>query len=102
MAMTGAQGQGQEPVQERLKEQVSVSVKEALEKTTGILSNLHRVQSYLYVLHTVATTPASEGLSNALQQVCNLDTPPYDRSHFRGGDSYQKVGVGGGGWGGKT
>lgn len=59
----------QEPVQERLKEQVGVSVKEALEKTTGILSNLHRVQSYLYVVNTVSSAPGTQGLRNALQQV---------------------------------
>lgn len=64
-----ASSQQQEPLQERLKEQVSVSVKEALEKTSSILSNLHRVQSYLYVLNTVPSVPGNQGLKNALQQV---------------------------------
>ena len=66
---TGVPQQHQDVQQERLKEQVSVSVKEALEKTTDILSNLHRVQSYLYVLRTVSSASGAEGFKNALQQV---------------------------------
>ena len=62
----------QEPLQDRLKEQVAVSVKDALERTTAILSNLHRVQSYLDILQTMSTSPsggAQGGLKNAMLQV---------------------------------
>ena len=60
----------QEPLQDRLKEQVSVSVKEALERTTTILSNLHRVHSYLDIICNVSSPRDGHGVKNALDQVC--------------------------------
>ena len=35
---------------DKLREQVAASVKEALNKSTAILSNLHRLSSYLDVM----------------------------------------------------
>ncbi len=67
MATTPQQG----PLQDRLKEQVSVSVKEALERTTIILSNLHRVHSYLDILRSMATPSGGcgQGIKSAMNQV---------------------------------
>lgn len=61
----------QEPLQDRLKEQVAVSVKDALERTTTILSNLHRVQSYLDILQTMSSPSGGPqgGLKSAMLQV---------------------------------
>ena len=39
---------------EKLREQVAASVKEALNKSTTILSNLHRLSSYLDVMSAMA------------------------------------------------
>ena len=84
MAMShqgGGGGGGGGGLQDRLKEQVSASVREALERTTSILSNIHRVQSYLDILRTITTptpTPSGggggggsndQGLRNAMMQV---------------------------------
>ena len=84
MSHQGGGGGGGGGLQDRLKEQVSASVREALERTTSILSNIHRVQSYLDILRTM-TTPApppsgggssgggngsnEQGLRNAMMQV---------------------------------
>ena len=71
-----ASSEGNEPVllQDKLKDQVSLSIKESLEKATAILSNLYRVHSYLEVLKELnpshsGTAPGSEGVKNALEQI---------------------------------
>ena len=69
-AAAGGVSGGGEVLQERLKEQVNVSVRESLAKTTTILSNLHRVQSYLDLLCTLTTSPGgAQGFKNAMLQV---------------------------------
>eukprot|EP00731_Ephydatia_muelleri_P021415 Em0014g6a len=67
----------QEPsfIHEKLKGQVTLSIKEALDKATGVLSNLHRVQSYLDVIKTMTssrTVAHPEGIHSALDQVKSL------------------------------
>ena len=63
---------------EKLKDQVAVSIKDSLNKATSILSNLHRVQSYLDVVKTMPTSRAgghsSEGIKNALEQIRTVRT----------------------------
>ena len=49
--------------------QVSSSVKESVDRTTSILSNLHRVHSYLDILSNMSSPRATYGLKNALDQV---------------------------------
>jgi len=49
--------------------QVSSSVKESVDRTTSILSNLHRVHSYLDILSNMNSPRASYGIKNALDQV---------------------------------
>ena len=56
-------------LRETLKEQVSVSIREALEKTTSVLSNLHRVQSYLDLIKSVPISRSEAGAKNALEQI---------------------------------
>ena len=41
-------------LQDKLRDQVSSSVREALSKSTTILSNLHRLSSYLDVMSAVS------------------------------------------------
>ena len=59
----------QEPVQERLKDQVSVSIKEALDRANTVLTNLHRVQSYLDVIRILSTPRSGDVIKNALEQI---------------------------------
>ena len=61
--------EGQEPLQERLKDQVSVSIKEALDRANTVLTNLHRVQSYLDVIRILSTHRSSDVIKNALEQI---------------------------------
>ena len=61
--------ESQEPLQERLKDQVSVSTKEALDKANTVLTNLHRVQSYLDVIRILSTHRSSDVIKNALEQI---------------------------------
>ena len=49
--------------------QVISSVKESVDRTTSVLSNLHRVHSYLDILSNMSSNRASYGLKNALDQV---------------------------------
>ena len=67
----------QEPsfLHDKLKDQVTLSIKGALDKATAVLSNLHRVQSYLDVIKTMTPSrPAShvEGIRGALDQVKSI------------------------------
>ena len=68
-----ASGDTQEPglLHEKLKDQVALSIKESLEKATSVLSNLHRLQSYLDVIKTVSPSRShgNEGVKSALEQV---------------------------------
>lgn len=59
----------QEPLQERLKDQVSVSIKESLDKANTVLTNLHRVQSYLDVIRILSTPRSGDVIKNALEQI---------------------------------
>lgn len=52
---------------EKLRDQVASSVRDALQKSTTILSNLHRLSSYLDVMNTLPSS--GERLKNALDQV---------------------------------
>lgn len=61
---------GDSSLQDKLQEQVTASVREALDKSTSILSNLHRLSSYLDVMSSMLTTP--DRLKNALDQVQNV------------------------------
>ena len=61
--------ESQEPLQERLKDQVSVSIKEALDKANTVLTNLHRVQSYLDVIRILSTHRSGDVIKNALEQI---------------------------------
>lgn len=54
---------------ERLKEQVSASIQDALSKATSVLSNLHRVQSYLDVLQSLPVSRAGDVIKSAVEQV---------------------------------
>ena len=58
-----------DPLTERLKEQVSASIQDALSKATSVLSNLHRVQSYLDVLASLPVSRAGDVIKNAVEQV---------------------------------
>ena len=67
----------QEPsfLHEKLKDQVTLSIKEALDKATAVLSNLHRVQSYLDVIKTMTPSRGAshvEGVHRALDQVKSI------------------------------
>lgn len=77
-----ASGETQEPglLHERLREQVSLSIRESLEKATTVLSNLHRVQSYFdVIIRNIAPSRGAatgggahhtpEGIKNALEQI---------------------------------
>ena len=73
-----ASGESQEPglLHERLREQVSLSIRESLEKATSVLSNLHRVQSYFDVIRNMSPSRGTgggahttEGIKNALEQI---------------------------------
>ena len=73
-----ASGDSQEPglLHERLREQVTLSIRESLEKATSVLSNLHRVQSYFDVIRNISPsrgagggTHTTEGIKNALEQI---------------------------------
>lgn len=66
--MTSA-SEAQEPLQERLKDQVSVSIKEALDRANAVLTNLHRVQSYLDVIRILSTARSGDVVKNALEQI---------------------------------
>lgn len=71
------QDQDQDIVQDKLKDQITISIKDSLDKATTVLSNLHRVHSYLDVLKTMPsfrTGTGSEGLKGALEQVRSIRT----------------------------
>lgn len=63
-------GDGEISLQDKLQEQVSSSVREALDKSTAILSNLHRLSSYLDVMNTMLSQP--DRLKTALDQIQNI------------------------------
>ena len=74
MAST-AQEQG--VLHERLRDQISESIKESLSKATAVLSSLHRVHSYLDVLKSVPSLHmdgGGEGVKGALDQVRAIRT----------------------------
>ena len=58
---------GDASLQDKLQVQVSSSMREALDKSTSILSNLHRLSSYLDVMSSMLSAP--ERLKNALHQI---------------------------------
>lgn len=58
-----------DPLTERLKDQVSASIQDALLKATSVLSNLHRVQSYLDVLANLPVSRAGDIIKSAVEQV---------------------------------
>lgn len=60
----------QEPLNDRLKEQVTVSIQEALHKATSVLSGLHRVHSYLDIIFSESLPPSrtNEIVKNAVDQ----------------------------------
>lgn len=62
-----AAGDSDASLQEKLREQVATSVREALDKSTAILSNLHRLSGYLDVMSTMMSSP--DRLKNALDQI---------------------------------
>lgn len=71
------QDQDQGIVQDKLKDQITISIKDSLDKATTVLSSLHRVHSYLDVLKTMPsfrTGTGSEGLKGALEQVRSIRT----------------------------
>ena len=62
---------------DKLKDQIAISIKESLDKATIVLSNLHRVHSYLDVLKSMPSFRSGsggEGLKNALDQVRSIRT----------------------------
>ncbi len=58
-----------DPLTERLKDQVSASIQDALEKATSVLSNLHRIKSYMEVLANLPVSRAGEVIKCAVEQV---------------------------------
>ncbi len=54
---------------DRLKDQVTDSVQDALVKATSVLSNLHRVKSYMEVLANLPVSRAGEVIKCAVEQV---------------------------------
>ena len=70
-----AAGQEQGFLQDKLRDQISVSIKDSLSKATAVLSSLHRVHSYLEVLKSVPSlTGCGEGVKGALEQVRAIRT----------------------------
>lgn len=63
--MTTSEGEGS--LQDKLQDQVASSVREALDKSTAILSNLHRLSSYLDVMNSMLSSPSR--LKNSLDQI---------------------------------
>ncbi len=57
-------------LQEKLQGQVATSVKEALEKSTTILSNLHHLSTYLDVISNMASS--TDRVKNAHEQIQNI------------------------------
>ena len=57
-------------LQEKLQGQVASSVKEALEKSTTILSNLHHLSTYLDVISKMTSSP--DRVKNAHEQIQNI------------------------------
>ena len=70
--MASQEPQEQKILQDKLKEQISVSIAESLDKATSVLSSLHRVQSYLDVLKSLPSFRS--GLKSALDQVRSIRT----------------------------
>ena len=64
-----AAGEIQDSLHDHLKEQVSSSIKDALEKATSVLSNLHRVQSFLHLIQTLSPAHSNGVVKSALEQV---------------------------------
>ena len=65
--MTSTESSELRGLHEKLREQVASSVHDALQKSTTILSNLHRLASYLDVMNSLPSS--GERLKNALDQV---------------------------------
>lgn len=65
--MATAGENGETSLQDKLQEQVASSVREALDKSTSILSNLHRLSSYLDVMSSMLSAP--DRLKSALDQI---------------------------------
>lgn len=75
MSVQDTQEQGL--LQDKLKDQITISIKDSLDKATTVLSSLHRVHSYLDVLKSMPsfrTGTGSEGLKGALEQVRSIRT----------------------------
>lgn len=64
---TAGEGGDAASLQDKLQVQVASSMREALDKSTSILSNLHRLSSYLDVMSSMLSAP--ERLKNALHQI---------------------------------
>ena len=77
MALQQDRPEKQGILHDKLKDQISISIKESLDKATSVLSNLHRVHSYLDVLKTMPSFQSDsggEGLKGALEQVRSIRT----------------------------
>ena len=77
MALQQERPEKQGILHDKLKDQISISIKESLDKATSVLSNLHRVHSYLDVLKTMPSFQSGsggEGLKGALEQVRSIRT----------------------------
>jgi hypothetical protein len=77
MALQQDQPEKQGILHNKLKDQISISIKESLDKATSVLSSLHRVHSYLDVLKTMSSFQSGnggEGLKGALEQVRSIRT----------------------------
>jgi uncharacterized Zn-finger protein len=63
-------GENEVSLHDKLQEQVTTSVRDALEKSTSILSNLHRLSSYLDVMNAMLSHP--DRLKNSLDQIQSI------------------------------
>ena len=60
---------------DKLRDQVTLSIRGALTKATGLLSSLHRVHSYLDLLQSVSSlSGCGEGVKGVLEQVRTIRT----------------------------
>ena len=68
-----ASGEGQQDT--KFKGQVSASIRDSIDKATGVLSQLHRIQSYLDVLRSISPGRAGDdGIKSALEQIRTIRT----------------------------
>lgn len=67
-------GEGQQDT--KFKGQVSASIRDSIDKATGVLSQLHRIQSYLDVLRSISPGRAGDdgGVKSALEQIRSIRT----------------------------